>query len=107
MLAISLDGYRTLMAKEEEQRVAIQGYRAQYTGKQLAQMPTPANLQQLNDERWAIPEQTAMKLKQALGEDGFNKLDVWVTKHNGQWPAAAKTTSNGSMTVQPAPAVGR
>jgi hypothetical protein len=110
MLAISLDGYRTLMAKEEEQRVAIQGYRAQYTGKQLAQMPTPANLQQLSDERWAIPEQTAMKLKQALGEDGFNKLDAWVTKHNGQWsvpkpqPAAAKTTSDGSMVVQPAPA---
>jgi hypothetical protein len=73
-------------------------------------VPIPANLQQLNDERWAIPEQTAMKLKQALGEDGFNKLDAWVTKHNGQpsvlnaQPAAAKTTSNGSMIVQPTPA---
>jgi hypothetical protein len=110
MLAISLDGYRTLKAKEEEQRVAAQEYRGQYTLKQLAQMPTPANLQQLNDERWAIPEQTAMKLKQALGEDGFNKLDAWVTRHNGQWsvptpqPGAAKTTSNGSTIVQPAPA---
>jgi hypothetical protein len=51
-----------------------------------------------------------LKLKQALGEDGFNKLDAWVTKHNGQWsvpkpqPAAAKATSDGSMVVQPAPA---
>jgi hypothetical protein len=41
-------------------------------------------------------DQTAIKLKQALGEEDFNKLDAWVTKHNGQWPAAAKTTSNGS-----------
>jgi hypothetical protein len=110
MLAISLDGYRALEAKEQEQRVAIKEYRAQHTEKQPAQVPIPANLQQLNDERWAIPEQTAMKLKQALGEDGFNKLDAWVTKHNGQpsvlnaQPAAAKTTSNGSMIVQPTPA---
>jgi hypothetical protein len=110
MLAISLDGYRALEAKEQEQRVAIKEYRAQHTEKQPAQVPIPANLQQLNDERWAIPEQTAMKLKQALGEDGFNKLDAWVTKHNGQppvlnaQPAAAKTSSNGSMIVQPAPA---
>jgi hypothetical protein len=111
MLAIALDGYRSLAAKEQEQKVAIKEYRAQHSEKQLAQTPIPTNLQQLNDERWAIPEQTAMKLKQALGEDGFNKLDAWVTKHNGQpsvlkAQTAAKTSSNGSMIVQPAPAPG-
>jgi hypothetical protein len=84
MLTIALDGYHALEANEMEGNTEIEAIRHRYSTEQLLKMPVSPKLQKLNDERWQIPIDTLEKLKQALSESSYAKVEKFVRSYEPQ-----------------------
>ncbi len=78
MLSVALEGYRAIEAKEQEVQDGIRLLHEQYTNAQIAKMKTPENLKHLNDERWQLVGNTMANLRQALGQEEYQKLDSFI-----------------------------
>ncbi|MGC2236073.1 MAG: hypothetical protein WA584_07920, partial [Pyrinomonadaceae bacterium] len=81
--AILLAANRRLEANAREQRRIYGEWTEQY-GPESRNLPPPPELQAAQKEQGTIVEQTIDQLKQALGDDSFDKFDSWITKHYGQ-----------------------
>jgi hypothetical protein len=81
MVSICLAGWAKISDTEKKAAEISAQHHAQYTPRQIAQMPVSADLEALNDQRWSLVEETVHQLHDALGDESFQKLDAWVSRH--------------------------
>ena len=93
MVSICLAGWAKISATEKKAAEISAQHHAQYTTRQIAQMPVSVDLKALNDQRWSLVEETVSQLHDALGDESFQKLDAWVSRHYWHAQPASQSAS--------------
>jgi ABC-type multidrug transport system fused ATPase/permease subunit len=106
MLTTTLDGYRSIRAKEAEMRAKSDAFKAAHTSAERRAMWEAAEksgtLQpsKLEVERWELVDQTMTNLRSALGEDAYATLKSWII---GEWGPRVTVTSSSQTKVKCGP----
>jgi hypothetical protein len=79
MLTIVLEAYEQLNENYRKTGEAVGEIRQKYGFILVRQIPPQPVLQELEQERKTIIEDTIARLKQELGEEYFNDLDAWIS----------------------------